>query len=173
MTDERCPNNPAVPKRFCTCLECSKPASPVTTAADISPEAVAGDIVVLEGLRDEHDRRGNAASAQIIGETIALVCALRSALTDAQEIARRGDDIILRLEKTLDAARASLTARDKALIAARSHIDNLHGEIGRRTYQQEELGVTTAFDGLGDGQFNGDWASILAILDAAMEKGNG
>ena len=67
----------------------------------------------------------------------------------------------------------ALTARDKARIAARSHIDNLHGEIGRRTYQQEELGVTTAFDGLGDGQFNGDWASILAILDAAMEKGNG
>lgn len=61
----------------------------------------------------------------------------------------------------------------KALIAARSHIDNLHGEIGRRTYQQEELEVTTAFDGLGDGQFNGDWASIMGIIDAAMEKANG
>lgn len=40
MSSEKCPNNPAVPKRFCTCLECSKPASPVTTGADISPEAV-------------------------------------------------------------------------------------------------------------------------------------
>lgn len=53
--------------------------------------------------------------------------ALRSALTDAQEIARRGDDIILGLEKTLDAARSSLTARDEALREAEAFVDR-HSE---------------------------------------------
>ena len=87
---------------------------------------------------------------------------------------------ILGCLRELQELRSALTAEAehaaqlrKALIAARSHIDNLHGEIGRRTYQQEELEVTTAFDGLGDGQFNGDWASIMGIIDAAMEKANG
>lgn len=80
---------------------------------------------------------------------------------------------IAELESSLTAEAEHAAQLRKALIAARSHIDNLHGEIGRRTYQQEELEVTTAFDGLGDGQFNGDWASIMGIIDAAMEKANG
>lgn len=82
-------------------------------------------------------------------------------------------EIVRALRSQLTAEAEHAAQLRKALIAARSHIDNLHGEIGRRTYQQEELEVTTAFDGLGDGQFNGDWASIMGIIDAAMEKANG
>jgi hypothetical protein len=39
--------------------------------------------------------------------------ALRSALTDAQEIARRGDEIILKLDAKLAQAQSSLTASEK------------------------------------------------------------
>lgn len=94
-------------------------------------------------------------------------------LEDAGDEFQRLFGYAMELSLALTAEAEHAAQLRKALIAARSHIDNLHGEIGRRTYQQEELEVTTAFDGLGDGQFNGDWASIMGIIDAAMEKANG
>lgn len=76
---------------------------PMTTAADISPEAVErmAQFLPIAHMQEELDKAA------------AMLRALRSALTDAQEIARRGDDIILGLEKTLDVARSSLTASEK------------------------------------------------------------
>lgn len=71
---------------------------------------------------------------------------LRSALTDAQEIARRGDDIILKLEKTLDAARSSLLAIEKSYASAVNTLQDI-AAMGKKAGSESarhrliELGV--------------------------------
>lgn len=96
----------------------------MTTAADIIPEAVERFIAVWDERRPNGvmSVRGEVVHAHDYDSLAAMLRALaaerdalRSALTDAQEIARRGDDIILELEKKLDAARSSLTASGEAL----------------------------------------------------------
>jgi hypothetical protein len=55
-----------------------------------------------------------------------------------------------------------------ALIHAAKHILELHHSISRRVYESEERDRSDAFEGIGDGQFNGDWASICQIMDDAL-----
>lgn len=108
-----------------------------TTAADISPEAVErmAQFLPIAHMQEELDKAA------------AMLRALRSALTDAQEIARRGDDIILGLEKTLDVARSSLTARDDLLrqvgIGGPFHLVAVSGDDADAWYEKrnELLGI--------------------------------
>lgn len=72
---------------------------------------------------------------------------LRSALTDAQEVARRGDEIILRLDQKLAAAHSSLTARDDLLrqvgIGGPFHLVAVSGDDADAWYEKrnELLGI--------------------------------
>ena len=129
----------------------------MTTAADISPEAVErmAQFLPIAHMQEELDKAA------------AMLRALRSALTDAQEIARRGDDIILGLEKTLDVARSSLTASEK--------------DAARYRWLREQMHIAGAaiVEVL---QPAGDWGNSVtaespegldAAIDAAMEKANG
>lgn len=75
--------------------------SPVTTARDIP--------ALLTRLRDEADQCRNNGAADIA----ALLDEAAGALEDVQEIARRGDEIILKLDQKLAAAQSSLTASEK------------------------------------------------------------
>ena len=73
--------------------------------------------------------------------------ALRSALTDAQEIARRGDEIILKLDAKLAQAQSSLTARDDLLrqvgIGGPFHLVAVSGDDADAWYEKrnELLGI--------------------------------
>lgn len=73
----------------------------------------------------------------------------------------------------LDALRAALTASGEALRHAKAHIEQLHADISDRAYKADELLHPDAWLGVCDGKYNGDWASIREIIDAAMEKANG
>lgn len=123
----------------------------MTTAADISPEAVErmAQFLPIAHMQEELDKAA------------AMLRALRSAMTDAQEIARRGDDIILGLEKTLDVARSSLTASEK---------DAARYRWLRDKADPADCDIYLASD---SAFVSFRAAAVDASIDAAMEKANG
>lgn len=59
--------------------------TPMKTAVDTSPEAVAGDLTVLGAVCDEQRRRCNFATAKHVEDATALIDALRTALTASEK----------------------------------------------------------------------------------------
>lgn len=78
---------------------------------------------------------------------------LQLSAIDDQEICRRGDEIILELDRKLAAAQSSLTASGEALKRARKHVAAARGNASIASWAE----------------INAD----LEAIDAAMAKANG
>ena len=57
---------------------------------------------------------------------------------------------------------------EDALVSARDYIAEVNANISTRTYQHEEKKNPQAWDNVDARQFNGDTASMLAVLDEAI-----
>lgn len=65
------------------------------------------------------------------------------------------------------------TTLREALVEARLYIDRLNQDIHGRVYRSEEMKDPTAWEDADAFMYNGDAASMLAMIDAALQAGQG